>query len=65
MSTTATKMRPDQIAADICDLLRRFHRESCYPDAMPFEVEEAANDILFIMQKVNWHVTISAADARL
>jgi hypothetical protein len=70
MSATAiaiadTKLRPDQIASDICQLLRRFHRESCYPDALPFEVEETVNDILFLMQRVNWTVVISARDANL
>jgi hypothetical protein len=64
-ATTDSKLRPDQIAADLCELLRKFHQESCYPRAYDFELNEAVNDILFLMQKVNWRVVISAADAKV
>ncbi|CAJ0857010.1 hypothetical protein AMST5_00975 [freshwater sediment metagenome] len=67
MSTTATdsNLRPDGITNDLCEVLRKFHQESCYPRPYDFELAEAVNDILFLMQKVNWNVTISREDARL
>jgi hypothetical protein len=64
-TATAETMTPDAIADNLRELLRRFHRESCYPNAYDFEINEYVNEILFLMHSVNWQVVISAADARL
>jgi hypothetical protein len=66
MTTTPdSNLRPDQIAPQLFDLLRKFHQESCYPTALDWEINEAVNDLLFLMHSTNWNVTISAEDALL
>lgn len=48
--SAAPQPAPSGEAVTVTDALRaalaRFHRDSCYPDAMPFELDEAAKSIL-------------------
>lgn len=34
----------------VMELLNRFHRNSCYPDAMDFELQEAARAVMALVR---------------
>ena len=54
------------VADTLREVLRRFHENSCYPHPYDCEIDEAANDILFLLQSVNWHkrIMLYAADLK-